>query len=245
MVFLSGWGLPARYWDHSVAEITAAGFRAVCYDRRGHGQSSVPGTGYDYDTLADDLAAVLESTDVHNATLVAYSMGGGEAVRYLTRHGSRRISRLVLVSALTPYLTQTADNPEGLPVQALAHMRQRAASNFPKWVEEGEDAYWLNYASSGMKEWGRMLMYQSSVPALVQCLQAMAETDFRHELKQLRTRTMVVHGDRDASAPLHITGQRTAALVPDAIFKVYEGAPHGLPITHQQALVRDLVEFSA
>jgi non-heme chloroperoxidase len=243
VVLMSGWGLSSDFWHYALIDLVSKGYRCVAYDRRGHGRSDEPGSGYDYDTLADDLAAVLTALDLKDVTLVAYSMSGGEAVRYVTRHSAARIERLVLLSALTPFLTQTPDNPGGVPTAAFDAMRGQMAADFPKWIAAGEDAYWREFATAGLREWGRSMMYQSSVPALVQCHRAMAETDFREEMAKLSLPTLVIHGDKDASAPLPITGARSAALVPNARLSVYEGAPHGLPITHRGRLIEELVGF--
>jgi non-heme chloroperoxidase len=243
IVFLSGWALPSDFWHYHIADLSGRGFRCIAYDRRGHGRSDDPSTGYDFDTLADDLASVLNGLDLNDVTLVAYSMGGGEAARYLSRHGSKRVSRVVFLAATTPFLLQTADNPIGAPGKMFEGLRGLLAQDFPKWVADSNDAYWLNLVSAEMQAWGRNLMLQSSLPALLAINKAMVETDFRPDLKAISIPALVIHGDKDASAPLPLTGSQTAKLVPGAQFKLYEGAAHGLPLTHRARFTEDLIAF--
>jgi non-heme chloroperoxidase len=243
IVFLSGWALPSDFWQYHIADLSGRGFRCIAYDRRGHGRSDDPSTGYNFDTLADDLASVLNGLDLNDVTLVAYSMGGGEAARYLSRHGSKRVSRVVFLAATTPFLLQTADNPIGVPGKMFEGLRGLLAQDFPKWVADSNDAYWLNLVSAEMQAWGRNLMLQSSLPALLAINKAMVETDFRPDLKAISIPALVIHGDKDASAPLPLTGSRTAKLVPGAQFKLYEGAAHGLPLTHRARFTEDLIAF--
>lgn len=243
IVFLSGWALPSDFWHYHIADLSGRGFRCIAYDRRGHGRSDDPSTGYNFDTLADDLASVLNGLDLNDVTLVAYSMGGGEAARYLSRHGSKRVSRVVFLAATTPFLLQTADNPIGAPGKMFEGLRGLLAQDFPKWVADSNDAYWLNLVSAEMQAWGRNLMLQSSLPALLAINKAMVETDFRPDLKAISIPALVIHGDKDASAPLPLTGSQTAKLVPGAQFKLYEGAAHGLPLTHRARFTEDLIAF--
>jgi non-heme chloroperoxidase len=243
IVFLSGWALPSDFWQYHIADLSGRGFRCIAYDRRGHGRSDDPSTGYNFDTLADDLASVLNGLDLNDVTLVAYSMGGGEAARYLSRHGSKRVSQVVFLAATTPFLLQTADNPIGAPGKMFEGLRGLLAQDFPKWVADSNDAYWLNLVSAEMQAWGRNLMLQSSLPALLAINKAMVETDFRPDLKAISIPALVIHGDKDASAPLPLTGSRTAKLVPGAQFKLYEGAAHGLPLTHRARFTEDLIAF--
>jgi non-heme chloroperoxidase len=243
IVFLSGWALPSDFWHYHIADLSGRGFRCIAYDRRGHGRSDDPSTGYNFDTLADDLASVLNGLDLNDVTLVAYSMGGGEAARYLSRHGSKRVSRVVFLAATTPFLLQTADNPIGVPGEMFEGLRGLLAQDFPKWVVDSNDAYWLNLVSAEMQAWGRNLMLQSSLPALLAINKAMVETDFRPDLKAISIPALVIHGDKDASAPLPLTGSQTAKLVPGAQFKLYEGAAHGLPLTHRARFTEDLIAF--
>ena len=246
VVFLAAWALPSDMWDYQMVPLSEQGLRCVAYDRRGHGRSSRPGAGYDYDTPADDLAAVLDALDVRNVTLVGMSMAGGEMVRYLTRHTARRIARLVFVAtAATPFLTQTADNPTGIPAERFeAFRRNILLRDYPKWLEDNRQPFFVADTSPQMQEWVRSMMLGASMKAIVECNRSMTSTDFRSELRKIDVPALVIHGDRDVSAPLELTGRPTATLIPGAELRVYEGAPHGLFVTHMARLTDDIRSFA-
>lgn len=246
MVFLAGWALPSDMWDYQMVPLSEQGLRCIAYDRRGHGRSSQSGTGYDYDTLADDLAAVLDALDVRNVTLVGMSMAGGEMVRYLTRHGQHRIARAVFVATdATPIRLQTADNPGGIPIErAEFFRRQLLLKDYPNWMEENRQPFFVPETSRQMQEWVRGMMLRTSMKALIECNRSLTSTDFRAELPKIAVPTLLIHGDKDVSAPLDVTGRPTAKLIPHARLEVYEGAPHGLFLTHMDRLTRDLLAFA-
>ncbi|WP_437877122.1 alpha/beta fold hydrolase [Sorangium sp. So ce513] len=244
VLFLSGWALSSDMWGYQMLDLVDNGLRCVAYDRRGHGRSSDPGRGYDHDTLADDLAAVLEQLDLREVTLVGHSMSSGEIVRYLSRHGDRRIARVVFLAPTTPMVLRAADNPDGLDRQLVEQVRATIRADYPGWLDDNAPPFFVDGTSPGMREWVRHLMLHCSMKAVIDCHRAMAEADFRDELRRIRVPTLVLHGDRDASAPLALTGQKTAALVPDSRLVVYEGAPHGLFVTHRERLSRDLLAFA-
>jgi non-heme chloroperoxidase len=245
VVFISGWALTSDTWGYQMAPLSESGVRCIAYDRRGHGRSSDPGRGFDYDTLADDLAAVLEALDLKNVTLVAHSMAGGEAVRYLSRHGSKRVARVALIGATLPFLTKTADNPDGIDPAVFENARRNVIlRDFPKALRDNMRPFVVAETSDALVDWVAGHMLRCSMKALVECNRALTATDFRAELARLSVPTLIIHGDRDVSAPLAITGRKTAALVPHAIVKIYEGAPHGLFLTHIERFNRDLQEFA-
>jgi non-heme chloroperoxidase len=245
MVFLAAWALPSDMWAYQMVPLSEQGLRCVAYDRRGHGRSSDAGSGYAYDTLADDLAAVIDQLDLRRVTLVGMSMASGEIVRYLTRHGSARIARVVLVApSATPYPTRSADNPHGIPPDRFAALRRLLLRDYPKWLEDNRPAFFVPDTSPQMQEWVRTMMLGTSMKALIECSAAMTSTDFRAELRRIRVPTLVVHGTKDASAPIDLTGRPTANMIPDAELKVYEGAPHGLFVTHMEQLTADLLAFA-
>jgi non-heme chloroperoxidase len=243
VVLAAGWSLPSDMWSYQIVPLVARGLRCVVYDRRGHGRSDDSGQGYDYDTLADDMDAVLSAMDVQDATLVGYSFGSGECVRYLTRHGTRRIKRLMLLAPSTPCLSVSADNPEGLAPDLFEQLRQVMAADYPRWVDDNEEPFVVPATSRGMRQWLKSLMLQSSLPALLACNRIMTSTDFRPELIGLDLPVFIVQGDRDASLPLPLTGQASAALIRGARLAVYEGAPHGLFLTHTDRLNGDIGAF--
>ena len=243
LVFVHSWALNGNMWQYQTVEFADHGLRCITYDRRGHGRSDQPSNGYDADTLADDLAMVLDTHDLTNATLVGHSMGCGEIVRYLSRHGTQRVARIVLLSPTLPYLKQTADNPDGIPEQAFEALRLTWRKDFPKWMADNTAAFFTKDTSPATQQWGIAMMLPMSLPIAVACNKSMVDTDFRAELANVATPTLLIHGDADVSAPLALTGAKTARLIPHCEFKVYEGAPHGLFVTHTQRLNADILQF--
>jgi non-heme chloroperoxidase len=244
VVFVHAWALPSPMWDYQRAPLSREGLRCIAYDRRGHGRSDAPKTGYDCDTLADDLAALLTELELNEVTLVGHSFGSGEIVRYLTRHGSRRIAKVALVApAATPFVMKTADNPNGVPPDNLAAFRAVIQQDFPKWLEDGRQGFFVADTSPALQNWVMQLMQTTPLWVALECNRIMTSTDFRAELPRIALPTLIVHGDRDVSAPIELTGRPTAALIPNAQLKVYEGAPHGLFLTHKDRLNADLLGF--
>ncbi|TDN69878.1 alpha/beta hydrolase [Paraburkholderia sp. BL10I2N1] len=244
LVFLSGWTLNADMWAYQMQPLARQGFRCIAYDRRAHGRSSDPGRGYDYDTLADDLASVLDTLDVSGVTLVAHSFASGEIVRYVSRHDAGRIARLVFVApAATPFLLKTADNPNGVDADVFEETRAALAKSFPDWIEANAAPYFAPGTSRLAIDWTSAMMLQTSLQAAIELNRIQTTTDFRDELADIRLPALIVHGDCDASAPLELTGRPTARSIPNARLKVYEGAGHGLYLTRAEQLNKDLVEF--
>ncbi|WP_374654849.1 alpha/beta fold hydrolase [Phenylobacterium sp.] len=245
VVFLAGWTLSSDMWAYQMAPLSEAGFRCIAYDRRGHGKSDDPGHGYDYDTLADDLAAVLDALDLRDVVLVAHSMAGGEAVRYLSRHGkSGRVARVLFLAPTLPCLARKADNPNGVPMEMLEMGRKAFLADFPGWLDANTDPFVVPETSQGIRTWIKAMMMQASMKAIVDCNRAMITADFRDEMAAIDLPCLVIHGDRDASAPLAITGQPAAGLLKNGRLKVYPGAPHGLFATHIAPLNADLAAFA-
>jgi pimeloyl-ACP methyl ester carboxylesterase len=243
VLFVHAWALNADQWDYQAAFLLDRDFRCISYDTRGHSRSGQPGHGYDYDTLADDLGSVIETLDLHDVTLVGHSMGCSEIIRYLTRHGSGRVSRVVLLAPMTPLLLKTADNPEGIDASMFEAVRATWRKDFPKWLADNADPFFVPETSPGMKDWVLHMMYRTPLPVLIECNKAVVGTDFRAELTKIDVPVLLIQGDKDASAPLPLTGQRTAALIPGVVFKVYEGAPHGLFVTHMERVNEDILAF--
>jgi pimeloyl-ACP methyl ester carboxylesterase len=245
IVFLAAWALPSDMWSYQMVPLCEQGMRCVAYDRRGHGRSSDSGRGFDYDTLADDLATVLDTLDLRDVTLVGMSMASGEMVRYLTRHGAKRIARLVFVApSATPFPTRTPDNPGGIPAERFDAFRRILLRDYPLWLEDNRTAFFVPETSPQIQEWVRMLMLSNSLKAIIDCSRIMTSTDFRAELPTISIPSLVIHGDKDTSAPLDLMGRPTAKMIPGAQLTVYEGAPHGLFVTHMTRLTSDVLAFA-
>jgi non-heme chloroperoxidase len=243
VLFLNSAGMPIQMWDYQVAAFAEQGYRCIGVDRRGHGRSDQAASGYDIDTFADDLATFIETLDLHGLTIISHSMGGGELVRYLSRHGSARVARIVLLSPTTPFLLKTPDNPEGIPEEVFAAMRDSWRKDYLRWIDDNTDPFFVPATSPGMKRWLVAMLAQWPVRFALACNESMTRTDFRGDLRNISIPALVVHGDRDVSAPLALTGIPTAALIPGSRLEVYEGAPHGLMYTHMDRLHADILRF--
>jgi non-heme chloroperoxidase len=235
VVFSHAWGLNADIWEYQLTELTDQDLRCIAYDRRGHGRSSDPGRGYDYDTLSDDLAAIIERLDLAEVTLVGFSMGSGEVARYLSRHGSSRIARIVLVSAMSP-------KPDGglFPGFIAGLKKDRPAflaGGVPMFIG-GESS-----ASPAMSQWILTQFLRASPKATIECMRAISASDLRADFAALKLPTLIIHGAGDQVNPLDKTAKLTAAIIPGCELRVYENAPHGLVITHRDRFTKDLLAF--
>lgn len=249
VVFVASWSLPSDSWSYQMLALLEAGYRTIAFDRRGHGRSTDPavrrpGSGYDFDTLADDIAAVLETLDLHDAVLVGHSMGCNEIVRYLTRHGSARVAGAVLLGTMTPFVLKTPDNPDGIDAGFFEALRGQLMRDFPQWIDDNMVPFVHPETPAGMKNWVRQMALGASLHALLACNRALVHTDFRPELARIDVPTLLIAGEMDASAPLELTARPTARLIPDATLRVYENAPHGMFITDMARVKHDLLEFA-
>ncbi|APH54778.1 Hydrolase [Granulibacter bethesdensis] len=248
VILIHGWPLNADMWEYQQVFLAEQGFRTIAYDRRGFGRSDKPWTGYDYDTFADDLADLINALDLHNATLVGFSMGGGEVARYLSRHGSARISKAALIAAVTPFLLRTDDHPEGIDGAAFDQMinsiRSDRASFMAGFGRIFFGAGLLNFqVTSDVLQWSWGLAMQASPKATLDCVRAFSATDFRADMHHFTMPTLIVHGDADATVPPDITAHSAASIIPNAMLKEYEGEPHGLYFTARDRLNSDLLAF--
>ena len=248
VLFCAAWALSSVAWQYQMISVLDSGRRVVAYDRRGHGRSDDPGRGYEYDTLADDLACLIDRLELHDVTVVAHSMASGEAVRYLTRHDAGRVARVVLLAPTTPFLLKTHDNPLGVDGHFFAERREEWRRDFARWITENEGPYFGDgvpgcHVSPLLRDWTKADMLGTSLQAAIEFQRSAAQTDFREELSRVAVPTLVIQGDADASAPLQLTGARTAELVPNCRLIVYENAPHGLYVTHRERLNHDLLSF--
>jgi pimeloyl-ACP methyl ester carboxylesterase len=246
LLFLSGWTLNSAMWGYQMHPLAAQGFRCVAYDRRGHGLSSDPGCGYDYDTLADDLAALIEALDLRDVVVVAHSFSSAEIVRYLTRHGDKRISGvLMLAPAAIPFLIKTDDNPSGIPSEWLLANETELKDDFSGWAERRSQAYFAHQGSRGVTDATLSMMNQATYQAAIELADIQATTDFRPELVGIKTPMLFIHGDADASIPLEVTSKPACDLFENARLVIYKDAPHGLYFTHKVQLNRDIADFAS
>jgi pimeloyl-ACP methyl ester carboxylesterase len=245
VLFVHSWAVNADLWQYQMVHLCENNLRCIAFDRRGHGRSSEPGHGYTADRLADDLAAVINQVDLKNLTLVGHSLGCGEIVRYLSRHGARRVARVVLVAPTLPYTSKTPDNPDGVVTPDLAgRLRARMASDFPGWVTENARGFFVPETSQAMLDWGIRMITQTPLKVVLDCNRVVNETDYRAELSKIDLPVLIIHGDKDLSAPLDLTGRKTAQLIPRSRLIVYEGGPHGLMFRHRERLNSDLLAFA-
>jgi len=248
VVFIHGWPLSHDMWEYQFNELPKYGIRCIAYDRRGFGKSGKPWNGYDYDTLAGDLKIVLDELDLEDVTLVGFSMGGGEVVRYISKYGEDRISKIVLLSAVTPFMLKADDNPNGIPQETFDDFIYQTKNDRPDFLSAfGKLFYGVNIinkpVSQAMLDWTLKLALNGSPKATVECIKSFSATDFREDLKKITVPTLIIHGDSDKIVPIDMSGSRTAYLIPGAKYKIYAGAPHGLFITEKEMLNNDLITF--
>ena len=247
VVFVHGGQLGADMWEYQMTPLASQGLRCVAYDRRGCARSSQPDHGYDFDTLADDLAALIEQLDLRQVTLVGHSMGCGDIARYLSRHGAGRVARAVLVAPTTPFLLKTADNPDGVDKAVFDAMVAELSEDRPRYLADAAPALFgvglPNVSvSPEMVRWGVGLALRASPKATIEMTRTFAETDLRPDMPAFTVPTLVVHGAGDRSAPLELCGRKTAEAIPESRFEVYDTG-HGLFITEKDRLNRDLLGF--
>lgn len=248
VVLIHGWPLSSAMWDYQLAELPGHNMRVVAYDRRGFGQSSKPFDGYDYDTFADDLKAVLDKLDLQNVTLVGMSMGGGEVARYMGRHGGARVSKVVFLSAVTPYMLKTEDNPDGVSHKVFDEMKENLNKDRAAFLQDFSKQFYgvtllSQPVSQAHMDGDFIRTYQASHKGTIDCVDAFAATDFRQDLTTVKVPTLIIHGTDDKIVPIEVSAERTAAAIPHAEFIKYDGAPHGLFVPEKDRLTSDLIEF--
>jgi len=249
VILCHGWPLSSDSWEAQMLFLASQGFRSVAHDRRGHGRSSQAWLGNHMDQYADDLATVIETLNLRDAVLVGFSTGGGEVARYIGRHGTRRIAKVVLVSAVTPLMLKTEKNPKGLPIEAFDEIRAAQRANRSQFYKDLPAGPFYGFNRPGAKpsqglidEWWREGM-QGGAHNTYESIKAFSETDFTEDLKKIDVPTLIVHGDDDQIVPIEAAGRAAAKLVPNSTLVVYPGAPHGLPQTHQERFNADLLAF--
>ncbi|MHA3886406.1 alpha/beta fold hydrolase [Stutzerimonas degradans] len=249
VTFSHGWPLSSDSWESQMLFLASQGYRVVAHDRRGHGRSSQPWEGNDMDHYADDLAAVIEALDLKDVTLVGFSTGGGEVARYIGRHGTGRVKKAVLVSAVPPMMLKTADNPGGLPLEVFDGIRKASLENRAQLYLDLASGPFYGFnrpgakVSQGLIDNWRAQGMQAGHKNTYDSIAAFSATDFRGDLKRFDVPTLVIHGDDDQIVPLESSGKASAALIKDAQLIVYPGAPHGLTDTHKERFNQDLLNF--
>ncbi len=248
VVLIHGWPLTSASWEYQARVLAESGFRVVAYDRRGFGRSGWPFSGYDYDTLAGDLATLMETLDLRGATLGGFSMGGGEVARYLGSYGAARVAKAVLISAVTPYLLKTADNPDGVDGKVFDEMVENLVKDRPAFLEQFGSKFYgrtliHHTVSEAFLAFTQGMALTASPKATIDLVRAWSETDFRDDLAGFTVPTLVVHGTGDSTVPIEVSGKRAAAIIPNAELLEYEGEPHGLTATVPDRLNADLINF--
>lgn len=248
VVLIHGWPLSGAAWEKQVPALTAAGYRTIVYDRRGFGRSDKPSSGFDYDTLAADLARLLDDLDLSEVTLVGFSMGGGEVARFLATYGDARIHSAVFAGAVPPYMMKTADNPEG-------PLTEEAAEDMEASLKKDRVAFFDDFTmqffsagdelrvTEGDRQKAIALCHQSDQTAALGCMEAFGTTDFRQDLKKIKVPTLILHGDADGIVPLEGSGQRTHDAIAGSDIEVISGAPHGFNTSHADAFNAALLSF--
>jgi non-heme chloroperoxidase len=248
VVLIHGWPLSGDMWEHQAAFLVSNGYRVITYDRRGFGQSTKSWSGHDYDTLAGDLAQLIDALDLEDVTLVGFSMGGGEVVRYLSRHGSARVAKAVLVSCVPPLMVKTDDNPDGVDPKQIDQMREGLVKDRFDFLNSFGPKFYGRSAihhtvSEAELTWTFAMAITGSPKATLDCVGSFALTDFREEMKTLTTPFLVIHGTGDSTVPIDATGRQSAKILPHASLIEYDGAPHGLFLTEPDRLNADLLNF--
>ena len=249
VVFSHGWPLNADSWEAQMLFLASRGYRCVAHDRRGHGRSTQTWDGNDMDSYADDLAELLTHLGLRDATLVGFSTGGGEVAWYVGRHGTGRVARIVLVSAVPPFMLRTSDNPGGVPIEVFDGLRAASLADRSQLYRELADGPFFggNRAgarpSQGIRDAFWLQGLQSGHRNALECIAAFSATDFRADLDAVDVPTLVIHGDDDQVVPFEVGGRASAARIRGATLQVYPGAPHGITDTHRAQLSADLLAF--
>jgi len=248
VTFSHGWPLNADMWDAQMLFLAQNGFRTIAHDRRGHGRSSQASAGNDMNGYADDLAALIEFLDLHDATLVGHSTGGGEVARYIGRHGTKRVARAVLIAAVPPTMLKTPANPEGLPIEVFDELRARLFKDRSQAYRDfARPFYGANRpgakVSQGVLDQFWLWSMQSGLKNAYESIKAFSETDFTEDLKKFDVPTLVLHGEDDQIVPVKDSAKKSARLIRGAKEIYYPGAPHGITATHQDQINAELLKF--
>ena len=248
VVFSHGWPLSADAFEDQMVFLASNGYRCIAHDRRGHGRSSQPWNGNDMDTYADDLATLVEKLDLRNAIHVGHSTGGGEVARYIGRHGTKRVAKAVLISAVPPLMLKTNANPAGLPIDAFNQLRSAVLADRSQFFKDLSAAFYganRNGAkvSQGLRDSFWLQGMMAGFVGVIDCIKAFSETDFTEDLKKFDVPTLIIHGDDDQIVPIGAAAMLSSKIVKGATLKIYPGAPHGLCSTLKDQVNQDLLQF--
>jgi len=248
VVLVHGWPVSHEMWEYQVNALVTAGYRCISYDRRGFGQSDKPWSGYDYNTLTDDLHELIITLDLRDVVLVGFSMGGGEVARYLGRYGSSRVSKAVLISTVVPLLLKSDDHEEGVPREVFDEMVAKIHDDRPALLTEFGKQFFnegiLNKpVSQEIQNWIHQLAVVASPRATAECVRSFSETDFRTDLSTVTVPVMIIHGDADKIVPIGATSELASLQLPNAAYYRFDDAPHGLFITNKDELNQLLINF--
>jgi non-heme chloroperoxidase len=249
VVLIHGWPLNADSWDDVALDLANAGYRTIAYDRRGFGRSDQPWEGYDYDTLADDLDAVIDDfAGGQPVTLVGFSMGGGEVARYLSRHGTDKVARAALVASVVPYMLKTENNPDGVPQAQFDTMKAQIREDRFAFLQTFAQGFYgvgifTKPVSDGVLDATFAMAVTGGQWPTLACLDAFAATDFRGDMSAFTVPTLILHGTGDQTVPIDTSGRQAAKMITGAQLIEYDSAPHGLLATHKAEVTRDLLAF--
>src|SRR6202158_4246265 len=248
IIFSHGWPLTADDWDGQMLFFGLRGYRVIAHDRRGHGRSSQTWDGNEMDTYSDDVAALFEALDLKNAVMVGHSTGGGEVARYLGRHGTKRVAKAVLISAVPPLMLKTEKNPGGLPISVFDGLRAELVANRSQFYKETTLPFYGDNRpgatlSEGIREHWWLQGMMGGMKAHYDCIKAFSETDFTEDFKKFAVPTLILHGDDDQIVPIGAAALMSAKIVKNATLKVYPGFPHGMPTTNADQINADLLAF--
>lgn len=248
VILIHGWPLSNEMWEYQIDFLVQNNFRVIAYDRRGFGKSSQPWDGYDYDGLTDDLKQIIEQLELEDATLVGFSMGGGEVVRYFSRHGGKGVTKAALISSIIPFLLKTEDNPDGHPKEKNDATANAIKEDRIEFINTfGKTFFGVTIInrplSNSLMEYYNSLCAVASPRATLKCAESFSTTDFRDELSAVNVPTLIIHGDADRIVPIELTSKKAAQIIKDNTYIVYEGEPHGLFYTERDRLNADLLNF--
>lgn len=248
IILIHGWPLSHKMWEYQVPVLVEAGYRVITYDRRGFGESDRPWNGYDYDTMAGDLKDLIHHLELSEVVLAGFSMGGGEVARYIGIFGTAKISKAILISAVTPFMLKTDDNPEGVDQSVFEGMKENIKKDRTRFMKAFGKGF-VNYEenkekiSTAQVEFNWNIACHASPKATLDCVDAFGTTDFREDCKKFNIPTLIVHGDADNIVPIEVSGERAKEFISDATYNVIHNAPHGLMMTHSAELNQMLLDF--